>query len=216
MPRAGAMLSGAWWERGCGHTALGVGCPLRSTASSTASSGSQQRGRTRLECLVGGTCDSCWKNRRPPRGTEPSRGQQVRKSIPTCRRWTGVLGADLRGPGDAGWMPRGGRGRGKEPASPPPPQAFRSRPAGPGVEGQLCAAQEEGDWGVTLPSAWANIRPLSWDGRPVPLRGGCGGILFIGSARRRSAHRPFPGQRWVRMGRRDPVAPTRSWVTGAG
>lgn len=29
-------------------------------------------------------------------------------------------------------------------------------------------------------------------------------------------HRPFLGQRWVRVGSRDRVAPTRSWVTGAG
>ena len=124
-------------------------------------------------------------------------------------RTSGALGMQ-------GGCPAGAGGEGKSQLPPPPPQAFRSRPAGPGVEGQLCAAQEEGAWGVTLPSAWANIRPLSWDGRPLPLRGGCGGILFIGSARRRSAHRPFPGQRWVRMGRRDPVAPTCSWVTGAG
>ena len=142
-------------ERGPGHTALGEGCALRATASSTASSGSQQRSRTRLECLVGGTCDSCWKNRRPPRGTEnhPEASKCGKASRPAGRR-TGVRGADLRGPGDAGWIPRGGRGRGKEPACPPnPPQAFRSLPArssGPGGGGPALRCAGGGGLGSNL------------------------------------------------------------------
>ena len=134
--------------------------------------GSQQRSRALLECLVGGSCDSCWKNRRPPKGTEshPEVSKCGKHPDLQGEGWGGWMWS--LGPGDADWTPRGGRGRGKQPASPPaglsePPSAIQR---GPGVEGQLCAAQEEGAWGGTLPSAWASIRPLNWDGRPLPRR----------------------------------------------
>ena len=134
--------------------------------------GSQQRSRALLECLVGGSCDSCWKNRRPPRGTESH------PEVSKCGKHP-----DLQGEGQGSWVwslgPWGRgvdapRGQGeRETASFTPRRPVRASqrcPAGPGVEGHLCAVQEEGAWGGNLPSAWASIRPLNWDGRPLPRR----------------------------------------------
>ena len=52
------------------------------------------------------------------------------ESILTCRERDRAAGCGVWGPGDAEWMLRGGRGRGKQPASPPaglsePPSAVQ-------------------------------------------------------------------------------------------
>lgn len=56
-------------------------------------------------------------------------------SIPTCRERDRAAGCGARGPGESEWTPHRGRGRGKQPASPPAGLSEPPRPSS-GARGQ--------------------------------------------------------------------------------
>lgn len=100
---------------------------------------------------------------------EPPRGQQVWKASRPAGRGTGRLGVEPRALGKQSGRPTGAGGEGNSQLH--PLQACRSlpgRPAGPGGRGPALHCAGGGAWGGNMPSAWASIRPLNWDGRPLP------------------------------------------------
>ena len=162
--------------------------------------GSQQRSRALLECLVGGSCDSCWKNRRPPKGTESH------PEVSKCGKHP-----DLQGEGWGGWMwslgpwgrrldaPRG-QGERKTASFTPrrPVGASQRHPAGSRGGGPALCCAGGGGLGRNLAICLGKhpTSELGWQA-PASQSGGCRGILFIGAARRSPAQHPLPAQPWV-------------------
>lgn len=182
-------------------TALGAGGALRATAlSPTPSSGSQQRSRVLLECLVGGVVIVAGRTAGLQGGQRATQRLCVKASRP-AGRGTGRLWS----PGP--WGSRGrptGQGEREQPASLPAGLSEPPRPSS-GARGQrarsaLRRRRSLGRKTCHLPGQASDL--WNWDGRPLPRaeasEGSCLSAPLAEPAHRR------PAQHWMR------------WAVGTG